>query len=279
MSRSAALVALHVAALLFGFAGLFGKWLVLPPVTIVLGRTLVAAFALALLLAARRDKRAPFDLRLACNGAILAIHWVTFFEAIQRATVAVGLLGFASFPLFVLVLERVVFRRRWTRRELATAVLVTVGLVLLVPELSWTNAATQGLAFGILSGATFALLAVVNRGWAARRSAIDVAFWQNAWAAVALAIVAAATGTLALPGVREIGLLLVLGLVCTALAHTLFIAALKTASTHTASVISSLEPVYGIVLALLLLSEVPTARTCAGGALIVAAAVLATRRG
>ena len=68
-------------------------------------------------------------------------------------------------------------------------------------------------------------------------------------------------------------LLVVLGLVCTALAHTLFIGGLAVVTAHTASVIAALEPVYGIALALVLLGEVPGARTIAGGALIVAAAV------
>ncbi len=84
-----------------------------------------------------------------------------------------------------------------------------------------------------------------------------------------------ATGTI---GAREIVLLVVLGLVCTALAHTLFIAALANVTAHTASVVTALEPVYGIALAFALLGEVPGPRTLVGGALIVAAAAFATRR-
>ena len=79
-------------------------------------------------------------------------------------------------------------------------------------------------------------------------------------------------------GAREIMLLIVLGLACTALAHTLFISGLAVVTAHTASVIAALEPVYGIALALVFLGEVPAPRTIAGGALIVAAAVIATRR-
>src|SRR6266567_5131814 len=100
--RARSLAALHLAVVLFGFAGLFGKWLALPAVTIVFGRTLVASVALAVLL---RLERLPgaipgrrIDGRLAVNGAVLALHWVAFFEAIRIASVAVGLLGFASFP-------------------------------------------------------------------------------------------------------------------------------------------------------------------------------------
>jgi drug/metabolite transporter (DMT)-like permease len=276
MNNSAALLSLHGAVLLFGFAGLFGKWLALPPLVIVLGRTLVAAVALGMLLGATRANRPGFAVRLIGNGVVLAVHWVAFFTAIQVANVAIGLLGFASFPLFVLLLERLLLGRRWSSREALTAALVTIGLVLLVPEFSLANRMVQGLAWGILSGSTFALLAVLNRRHAADRSALDVAFWQNLWAAVALVPFAlAAESPLAL-SLRDIGLLLVLGIVCTAVAHTLFIAALKAVTAHTASVIAALEPVYGIALAVVLLGEVPTLRTLAGGVLIVGAAMVAT---
>jgi drug/metabolite transporter (DMT)-like permease len=278
MTHTGALVALHVAAALFGFAGLFGKWLALSPVAIVLGRTAIAAVALGIL-RLRAPQRAPFDVRLIGNGVVLALHWLSFFAAIQASTVAVGLLGYASFPLFTLLAERIFFARRLRRREGVTALLVTAGLVLLVPELSLANPVVRGLGWGIVSGFTFALLVVMNRRWTATRTATDIAFWQNGLAALALlpfALVApAAIGTF---GAREIMLLIVLGLGCTALAHTLFIGGLAVVTAHTASVIAALEPVYGIVLALAFLGEVPGVRTIAGGTLIVAAAVIATRR-
>ena len=193
-TRTATLIALHAAVLLFGLSGLFGKWLDLPPVLIVLGRTAVAAAALAAVRAFQRGPRLPFEPRLIGNGVLLALHWFAFFEAIRIASVAIGLLGYASFPLFVLVLERMLLGRRWSRREAATAVLVTGGLVLLVPELSVDNPVVQGLAWGLVCGFTFALLAVVNRSWSAGRPAIDIAFWQNFWAALALLPLALAAG-------------------------------------------------------------------------------------
>ncbi len=151
--------------------------------------------------------------------------------------------------------------------------------MLLVPELSLANPTVQGLAWGLVSGFTFALLAVMNRRWAAARPAADIAFWQNLFAALALLPFAwTSTATPGAIGAREIALLLVLGLACTALAHTLFIRALATVSAHTASVVAALEPVYGIALAFALLGEVPAPRTLAGGALIVSAVAMATRR-
>ena len=278
MNRNGAVLALHGAVLLFGFAGLFGKWLDLPPVYIVLGRTIVATAALAALRALRREAQPPFDFRLVATGAALALHWVAFFAAIQVASVAIGLLGFASFPLFVLVLERVMLGQRWGRREVVTAGLVLAGLLLVVPDFSWADRTLQGLAWGLLSGLTFALLAVLNRRFAATRAAKDVALWQNACAALVLVPIAMAAGSVPSFDARAIGLLVVLGVLCTAVAHTLFIGALRTVTAHTASVVAALEPVYGIALAFVLLGEVPGARTLAGGALIVGAAIYATRR-
>jgi len=280
-SRGAALATLHLAVALFGCAGLFGKWLALPAVTIVLGRALVAALTLAVLLRFKREPAAlagaRFDGRLALNGAVLALHWVAFFQAIQVASVAVGLLGFASFPLFVLLLEAAGRQHALRRGEWLTAALVAAGLVLVVPEFRWTNRTVQGLAWGVLSGFAFALLAVANRSLAARYRAGTIALWQNGCAAACL--LPPALFVAALPDARELLLLVVLGVVCTALAHTLFIGSLKALSAHTASVVAALEPVYGIVLAFALLGEAPPPRTLGGAALIVGAALWATRAG
>jgi drug/metabolite transporter (DMT)-like permease len=277
--RTSALAGVHAAVLLFGIAGLFGKWLALHPLWLVLGRTAIAAAALGLFRLLLRDRWPAFDARLLASGAVLALHWVAFFAAIQTADVATGLLGYASFPLFVLILERAMLDRRWTRREALTAVLVTLGLVLLVPELSLANRVVQGLAWGIVSGFTFALLTVMNRRRMATRLAMDVAFWQDAWAAVVLLPIAFLGAPTPHITARDVALLLVLGVVCTAVAHTLFILSLKSLSAHTASVVAALEPVYGIVLAVLLLQEVPGVRTIAGAALIVGAAMISTWHG
>ena len=280
MTRARALAAVHAAVLLFGFAGLFGRWLDLSPIAIVLGRTAIAACALAVARWQAGRERPPFALRLIANGAVLALHWVSFFAAIQVAGVAIGLLGFASFPLFVLILERTMLGRRWSGGEALTALCVIAGIALLVPEPSLANRTVQGLAWGLVSGFTFALLAVLNRRYSATRGAVDIAFWQNLFAALVLLPFAASdSAALGSIGAREIALLLVLGLFCTALAHTLFIAALSRLSAHTASTVAALEPVYGIALAGFLLGEVPGPRILAGGTLIVGAAVLATRRG
>jgi drug/metabolite transporter (DMT)-like permease len=275
-TQRSAWVSLHAAVLLFGVAGLFGKWLALSPESIVLGRTAIASVALAALLRVLREPSGGFEWRLAAGGAVLALHWIAFFRAVQMSSVAVGLLGYASFPLFVLIVEGIFLRRRLHLADWVTVALVTCGLLLLVPEFRIENRVVQGLCWGMLSGLMFALLTVGNRALVSRRSATGVALWQNACAAACLVPGFALNPVLPTP--RDVALLIVLGVVCTALAHTLFIRSMRVLSAHTASVIAALEPVYGIALAFAVLGEVPGWRTLIGAALIVGAALRTSSR-
>ena len=136
----------------------------------------------------------------------------------------------------------------------------------------------QGLAWGVASGFTFALLALRNRALVSEVGATVLALWQNAFAALWLVPVLALTAHIAALAARDVVLIVLLGVFCTALAHTLFIASLLRISAHTASVVSILEPVYGIGWAALLLGEWPDFRTMVGGSLIIGAAVLASSR-
>ena len=198
------IVALHVSVALFGFAALFGKWIALPPVDIVFGRTVVAAVTLVLVLRwTGRSAGLPSG-ALVLNGALLALHWVTFFAAIQIATVAIGLLGFASFPIFVAILDGALHRRRAQSVELAAVGLVVAGLALLVPEFSWTSRTVQGLAWGVAAGFTFALLTLRNRALVPEVGATVLALWQNGFAALWLLPVLALTLHTAVPTARDV---------------------------------------------------------------------------
>jgi drug/metabolite transporter (DMT)-like permease len=278
MRAPSALVALHAAVALFGFAALFGKWIALSPIAIVFGRTIVAAALLAAVVAATRKTKWRPTSSLVVNGLLLVFHWVAFFAAVQVSTVAIALLGFASFPVFVLAIECAVDRRTPNISELMAVMLVIAGLAVLVPDFAWSSTIVQGLAYGTLAGFTFALLALRNRKLVAQADATNLALWQNAFGSLWLAPVILWNASQMAPTPRELMLILVLGVLCTALAHSLFIASLRHVSAHTASVVAILEPVYGIALGVALLGERLDPRTVAGGALIIVAALLATLR-
>ena len=276
--RRVALTLTHLAVLFFGLAGVLGKLTTLPATGIVLGRASFAGFALAGLLAVRRAPLLPRRLAdlpaLAITGAVLALHWTAFFQAVRLSSVAVALLSFSTFPLFTTALEPIVLRERPRRVEVLAALLIVPGMYLVVPTFDLNNTTTLGAAWGLLAGFTFAVLSIWNRRLTRSHPSPLNSLYQDGVAAIvllpALWFARPAHGISA----ADVALLLVLGVVCTALAHTLFIEGMRTLTAQTASVIAALEPVWGILFALLLLGEVPTARTLMGGVLVVGATFL-----
>ena len=264
--------AVHLATLLFGVSGLFGKWLTLPPMMIVLGRVMFATFALGLFIAGNKKWPPTIQrkdwLRLGACGALLALHWVTFFQSIQVSTVAIGLLAYATAPVFTAFLEPWWFREPFSFRALIAAAFTMGGIALIAPEWAFSHSITQGLVWGVAAGSSFAVLSLLNRGLRQRYSSAALAFWQDGVAAILLFPVLFWQGFEWTP--REFVLLAVLGIVCTALAHGLFIQALAKIPAHSATLVSNLEPVYGILLAIVFLGEVPTGRTIIGGGIVLA---------
>lgn len=187
---------------------------------------------------------------------------------------AVGLVSFSTFPLFVTFMEPFFFKERLKKRDIGTALAIFVGIILVVPELNFDNNITKGCFYGMLSGFTFALLALVNRKNARTCDSIAVAFYQNLFAAIFLIIPLTFLKT-PWPVVSDLPNLLFLGVVCTALSHTLFINALTHIRAQTASIIAGLEPVYGIILAFFLLNEIPQLRTLVGGLIIIGTTIIA----
>ncbi|MCP4024633.1 MAG: DMT family transporter [Desulfobacteraceae bacterium] len=276
------LVQIHIAVFLFGFAGLFGKFLLCSPLYIVLGRTFFAAvtlFVYARLIS--KTQLGSFSNKdiffFILQGILLALHWYTFFLSIRISSVAVGLITFSSFPLFVTFMEPFFFKERLKQFDVLIAVAVFIGIILVIPDLDFANNVTRGGFFGLISGLTFAFLALVNRRNARSLDAVAVAFYQNLFAALFL-IFPILLARLDLPAVSDLPGLIVLGVFCTAIAHTCFINALSTIRAQTASVIAGLEPVYGIALAFFILNENPQFRTLLGGAVIISATILAGQK-
>lgn len=279
-ARSRSLAEIHLAVFLFGFPGLFGKWLPLSPPLIVFGRVLFASLALLAVLGFRRRSfritpRRDLALLVLC-GLVLAVHWTMFFKAVQVSSVAVGLLAYSSFPVFTILLEPVLTRERWNPASLVYALACALGIFLIVPAFDLADAIVRGVLWGLGAGLTFSVLTILNRVLASRQSSLAVAFYQDLFAG--LFLLPAVIGSSFVLSGRDWLLFVALGVFCTAAAHTLFIDGMKSVEARTASILSSLEPVYGILLALVFLKESPSLRTVSGGAMVLAAALVATAR-
>lgn len=281
MAKKQSLLEIHAAVFLFGLAGLFGKWLALSPFIIVLGRVFFASLALSLFfLFSKQSLRVSPTKNYSIFillGFILAVHWAAFFQSIQISTVAVGLLSYSSFPVFTAFLEPLFFREKIEMPTILFAFLCIAGIFLIIPRFELSNSVYQGVLWGLLAGFTFSILTILNRKLSLRYSSLLITFYQDFFATLFLLpfffILRPHLGT------GDVILLLVLGLFCTALSHSLFIKGMRRIKAQTAAIISSLEPVYGIIMALFLLNEIPTLRTVLGGVVILGTVFAVTLRG
>ncbi len=276
MTSRSSLACLHGAVVLFGLSGLIGKAVHSPALVVTCLRSLMGALALAAFLALRHESamtawRGRTGVLLA-SGALLAAHWWMFFAAIQMSTVALGLLTYASYPLFVTLLGWLVLHERPHRVDAIACALVVVGLVLVVPNWNFGGQATLALALGVASGFTFAALTLINRQLAQTVPPLALVTVQLAAAGLLLLPLASAQ----LPQVAAIdwAWLVVLGVIFTGLAHACFTASLQRVRMAVVGVVAALEPVYGIAAAWLLLGEQPTLFMLLGGALIIGASLL-----
>lgn len=281
-SHRAALSAAHIAAVLFGLTGIFGALIHADAAVITFGRAAFAVAALGVFALLRRHSLlaglSGSRMRmLAASGALLAVHWVTFFIAVKTGGVAVATLGFASFPAFIALLDMLVFRERIGAPEGVLLLLVTLGLVLVTPSFDIGNSGTAGLLWGIGSGLSFAILVMANRRATRGMAAMQVAFWQNAVVSVVLLPFAAQGGKLGAPLLADWLYLALLGVFCTGLAQYLFVKSLDGLDARSAGMIIALEPVYAIACAWWLFAEQPSPRMLAGAGLIIVAIVLSAR--
>lgn len=279
MNHRTALGALHIGALFFGLTGVFGKLASAAPSIIVFGRAVFAVAALAAFAALAgqgwmRLRHQDWQ-RLTLGGVLLAGHWVSFFIAVKVAGVAIATLGFASFPAFTIILEGLLFRERIRGNEVLLVALVSLGLILVTPDFNLASEATGGLLWALLSGLLFSLLSLINRANSGRVPAVQAALCQNAVVALCL-LPLAAPEISAVPALDWLWIGL-LGVFCTGVAHSLFVASLAVIKARTAAVVFAMEPVYGIAMAWMIFAETPTPRMLMGGVLIILAIVVSSR--
>ena len=212
---------------------------------------------------------------IAFSGVLLALHWLTFFHAIQVSTVAIGLIGYATFPIFVTFLEPLLSSQRVRAVDVLSAVVVVIGLVLVAPRFDLSDSGTVGLIWAVVSGALFAVLTLHNRVLVKENSVLVVALYQHASAALVLLPVVFIQAEV--PQSNTVLLLLILGVFCTALPQILFIKSLAVLKAQFVSIVAGLEPVYGILFAAVFLSEIPGFQTVIGACLVFGAVVIAMR--
>lgn len=278
--QTAGMGALHLSVMLFGLSAVLGKLVEAPAAVIAGGRVLCSFALLAALSAAfhtlRRLKTGSDYAVAGLAGAMMAVHWTTFFYSAQLSSVAVATITFSAFPLFVTFLEPALFRERLRAGDVAGAVVLLAGVGVMVPEFSLGNSQTSGVFWGMVSALAYAAMALCNRRLSARYPATTVCLYEQGAAVLLLLPVLLKAQVSWTP--QTLAGIAAIGFVCTAFAHTLFVAAQKYVTAQTAGMVSGMEAVYSMIYAFFFLGEVPSVRELAGGALVLCMALVFSMR-
>lgn len=255
---------LHLLVLLFASTAVLGQLMSLSAPSIVIWRTMLAAFGGALLVGfVRKGKLLPpkgMIAPLLGIGCIVGLHWMCFFGAIRLANISICLAGMATISFFTAFTEPFIERRRVRPLEVGLGLLVVVGIVLVA---GFEKGRLLGLLTALLGAFLAAVFPVLNRKLVQkdRMDPLVMVVWEMIGAcAICLALLPMIEGPGAygeLLNLKDLDLLwlLLLAWVCTVFAHAYHIHLLRYISAYTGNLVINFEPIYGIIAAALLFGE------------------------
>lgn len=252
---------LHIAVFLFGFTAILGAVIDLPAVMIVWWRVLLTCISFLFLLkgaAFLRKYSRQQHLRWSGIGVLTGLHWLFFFLAIQYSNASITLVALATTSLFTAFIEPLILRKKIKWSEVIIGVIVVPGMILIAQNID--QSMIWGLGFGFVSAILASLFNTLNKKYVVPGGEREISFIELS---AALAVI-----SLALPIVFYLSeemqfwpqgmdwvYLIILAIICTTLAFVLALKALNHISAFASTLTVNLEPIYGIILAAVLLNE------------------------
>lgn len=254
---------LHFVVFLWGFTAILGLLISIPAVEMVFYRTLLAALGLAILIFLTQNSfrisQSDF-IKIIGTGFIVGVHWITFFASAKVSNASVSLVGFATGSLWTAFLEPFFGRKKIKGFEVVLGLIVVAGLYVIF---SFDFKYPLGLALGIASGFTMALFSVFNAKFVQRTHPYTITFYEMIGAFVCTAIFLpiyketwALNQELQLsPTAIDWLYIAILSFVCSVYAYSAGIELLKRLSVFFVQLTLNLEPLYGIIMAVIIFGE------------------------
>ncbi len=251
---------LHFLVFIAGFTAILGELITINSIPLVLYRISIAGFMMFVYIKVKKihlkiSKKTFF--LFAITGIITALHWVTFFEAINQANIAIALSMFSSGAFFASFIEPLFFKRKILLYEICFGFFVVSGIFLITQsEFEYLN----GIVLGLLSALFSTLFSVINGKFIEKHNATIISFYEFASGFVFLTIFYLLLGNsfdntfFNLPNSDWV-YIFILASICTAYAFVATVEITRYVSPFTVILSYNLEPVYGIALALILFPE------------------------
>ena len=251
---------MHAAIFLWGFTGLFGKLILLNEALLVWYRLLISILAIGVLLLWRREavrmSRREL-LQISAVGVLVMLHWVTFYACIKLASISIAMVCLSTIALFASIIEPLVNRQRLDPVEILFSGLAVLG----IGHIYASNLdASTGIVIGVISAFISATFSVFNKRLAQRHAPLVISMTELTSGFVVLSLLlpvylAFQPATRMVPDGSDFFYLFLLAIVCTVLTWILSLQALRRVSAFTMGLSLNLEPIYGIVLAVLFAGE------------------------
>jgi drug/metabolite transporter (DMT)-like permease len=280
------IVKIIVAMLIWGSIGVFVKYINLPSVELVFLRALIASGAL---LAARffmferiklgEIKKRPSRefLILAGTGIILAANWLLLFQAYKYTTLTNATLSYYLAPVFVILFSPIFFKEKITLRSILAIIAAMVGLALIVSQKAQSSGVNYnhalGILFGTMAAVLYACVVLVNKS-VKGFSGFDKALIQIFVSALLLLPIVIYRGSLHIPDFKTLAIILILGIVHTAVSYVLYFGSIEHVKAQRVSLLSYIDPLSAVVFGTLILGEPIGIYHIIGGALILSSTLI-----
>lgn len=251
---------LHFLVFIAGFTAILGDLISIGSIPLVWFRMLIAVILMFLFVVFTKTNiklSKKVILKFALAGVVIALHWITFFEAINQSNISITLATFSSGAFFASFIEPLLFKRKIKVYEIVFGVLVILGLILITrSEFKYIN----GILLGITSAFLSSLFAVINGKFIKHYNATAISIYEfiSGILFITLFILIFKGGFASEFFTLQASdwmYLFILGSVCTAYAFIASVHIMRYISPYTVVLSYNMEPVYGIILAVLLFPE------------------------
>jgi drug/metabolite transporter (DMT)-like permease len=254
------LIQLHVFVFLAGLTAPLGNLIQLNGLYLVFYRMLLTVLALfPIYLLHQQPTKVPLKdkVRLMFIGVLIAIHWVCFYGSIKLANVSIALVCISSVGLFTAVLEPFFFKSKLIWNDIFIGLLSLIGILFIF---QFDIHFRTGILVGLVSAFFASVFTIINKRLTDQYTTQTIQTFEMSGGLGFLTIVIIGISyfqqsAFIMPTQNDWFWLIILSLVCTVLANHLMLNALKKISAFTLNVSLNLEPVYGIIIAIVFFQE------------------------
>ncbi|RUA12304.1 MAG: EamA family transporter, partial [Flavobacteriia bacterium] len=247
---------LHFIVFVWGFTAILGALIHIDAIPLVWYRVFLAALTLFFYFIIKGiSLKVDFAavLRFLLGGILIALHWVTFFYAIKISTVSTTLITMSSSAIFVAILEPLLSKKKFKIYELLLASIAIIGFVIIFKV---EHIYAKGMIYALISSVLLAFFTIFNSKNIEKYKAIHIAFYELLTAFLFLSIVIFFLTDISVDQLKLMGndwfYLIILASVCTAYPFVVATQLLQKMGTFTIVLTNNLEPVYGIILAVII---------------------------